>query len=183
MCSWIVSKPARSARFAPFTYSSRTWVDVGFGPLARRGPVAPNRMQKDRSVSQESCRLEPLPAFPRPLRGCLAPCVSDLDAELRGADALAVRDHTRQRRLAVVRIDADAAMRDSARAARRRSSRRTRALRLNSPASQDASCASRRSRRRCRVLAHRRDVDAVGELEAIDLVRRERGRWSFRMLD
>src|SRR6476620_9405344 len=89
-------------------------VDVRLRHLARRRPVRTewNRRWADR-LPRVLIGLEALASLPRPLRGRLAPRVRDLDAEFRGADALAVRDHARKRRLAVVRVDSDAAMRDA----------------------------------------------------------------------
>jgi hypothetical protein len=59
-------------------------------------------------------RLQAEPTLPGPLRGRLAPGMADLDAELGRADAPAMLDDALERRLAGVRIEAEAAMRDAA---------------------------------------------------------------------
>src|SRR5262249_15815998 len=57
---------------------------------------------------------ERLAAFPRPPRRGLAAGVSQLDAELGGAVATAVGNKTRERRFAIVGIEAETAVTDAA---------------------------------------------------------------------
>jgi hypothetical protein len=59
-------------------------------------------------------RLERLTAFPRALRGRLATGMSKLDAELGGAVAAAMVDQARERRFAIVGIEAEATVRNAA---------------------------------------------------------------------
>ena len=114
-----------------------------------------------------SLGLERPAALPGPLRRGLAAGVRDLDAELGGADAAAVRDHARQRRLVVVGIEPDAAVGDAAVPLDMRSPRRSPGRRRNSPACRDGvMCQSVGAAVVGAVLAHRRDHDAVGEFDA-----------------
>ena len=99
----------------------------------------------------------------------------DLDAELGGAHAAAMRDHARQRGLVVVGIKPEAAMGDAAMALdmgrlddhQRRAGIRQHAEMDQVPVVGAAVVGG--------VLAHRRDHDAVGKLEAGQLIRREKG--------
>ena len=115
MCSSIESKPMRSARLAAVDEGLAHLRHVGFIHRAR---LRPRRAGRDRRGTDRRPRilvgLQAEPAFPRTRRGGLAARMGELDAELRGADALAMRDDARERVLAGIRVDAGAAMRDAA---------------------------------------------------------------------
>src|SRR5262249_4454766 len=100
----------------------------------------------------------------------------ELDAELRDTDALAVVDHMREHRLAVIRVEAEAAVGDAAVALHVRglddhkagAGIRQHAEMRDVPVAGDAVVGA--------VLAHRRDDDAVVEGEGGEPERREQGR-------
>ena len=116
-----------------------------------------------------------LAAFPWPLRRGLASRMGDLDAELGRADAAAMVDHARERRLAGVGIEAEAAMGDA-----------PVPLHMGGLDDQEAGAAIGEHAQMREmpvvgtavigaVLAHGRDDDAVGEIELGKPERREQG--------
>src|ERR1044072_629289 len=89
--------------------------DVFLGHLTRRGPVGAERYRgRTDRFPRILIGFQPQPAFPWARRRGLATGMGDLDAEFRGTDALAMRNDARERGLAIVRIDTDAAVRDAA---------------------------------------------------------------------
>ena len=82
---------------------------------ARHMPIAAERngRRSDRLPGILS-RSERLRAFPGPLRRGLAAGVRQLDAELGRAVTTAMRDHPCERRLAIIGIEAETAVRDAA---------------------------------------------------------------------
>jgi len=77
--------------------------------------AAPGASADGPIVGQGSCcGVRPTPPSHGRADDALRPALTDLDAELGGADALAVRDDSAERVFGGVRIDAGAAMRDAA---------------------------------------------------------------------
>ena len=163
----MASKPMRTARLAEFTNASRT--RAMSSSVATRGTCqpAPKAIGDGAMVSHGSA---PGLSAPPPSHGrCaerLAAGMRDLDAELGGADAAAVRDHARHRRLVVVGIEPGAAVGDAAVA-----------LDVGRLDDHEAGAAIGQHAEMAEVpvvgaavvgavLAHRRDHDAVGKLEA-----------------
>ena len=90
-------------------------VKVRLGRLARHVPAfAPGQRRRAESRPRILSGLQRLGAFPRALRGCLAPGVRKLDAELGGARPPALRDDALKRELVVVGIKPHAAVGDAA---------------------------------------------------------------------
>ena len=120
-------------------------------------------------------RSQRLTAFPWPLCGGLAPRMGELNAELRGAVTATMGDDTRQRRLAVVRVEPKAAMTDAAAALDARGLDHDQrcagigehAEMIEVPVGGDAIVGT--------VLAHRRDDDPVREFEIGKPDRRKQG--------
>ena len=105
----------RTARFAELTKASRT--RAMSSAVASRGMCqpSPNGIADGAMVCHGSCAgFQRTAALPRPLRRGLAAGMRELDAELGGADAPAMGDDARQRRLVVVGIEPEAAMGDAA---------------------------------------------------------------------
>src|ERR1043165_9511375 len=97
----------------------------------------------------------------------------DLNAELRGADALAVRDNGAERVLAGIRVDAGAAVGDAAAPLHTcRLDDHQRGARVRQHAEMRRVPWARNAVVRA-VLAHRRDDDAVGEFKLVDFVWRK----------
>ncbi len=82
---------------------------------ARRVPAGTEGQRRRRDgLPRIFVRAQSLCAFPRPLRRGLAAGMSELNAELGLADALAMQNDADERVLAGVRVDAEAAMGDAA---------------------------------------------------------------------
>ncbi len=149
---------------------------VGLGDHARRVPVLAEREWRGGDGRPRVLvRLERAAALPGPLRRALAAGMGDLDAELGGARAAALRDHARQRGFVVVGIKPQAAMGDAAVALdmgglhhhQRGAGIRQHAEMHQVPVVGAAVVGL--------VLAHRRDHDAVGKLQAGQPIGREKG--------
>ena len=112
----MASKPKRTARSVAGDEGVADALDISRRHGARRRPAGPKR---DRRRRDDLPRIgAPVPRASRLTQGrlsrSLAAGMGDLDADLGGADALAMRDHARQRVLAGVRIEAQAFVADTA---------------------------------------------------------------------
>ena len=117
-------------------------------------------------------RLAPLP---RPLAGRLAPGMSDLDRKARAGRRDAPRrvEDARERRLVGVRVEAEAAVRDAPDALHRRRLHHHHAGARDGELHQVLQMPIRGAAVLRRILAHRRDDDAVGELDRAERKGRE----------
>ncbi len=175
MCSSISSKPMRNARCAGGNEGRAHAFHVGFGDFARRVPVVAERDRRSRHGRPRiGVRRERTCALPRFLRRRLAAGMGDLDAEFGGAGAARRRDHTGERCFVVVRIEPKAAMGDAALA-----------LDMGCLDNHQSGAGIRQHAEMHqvpiigaavvgRILAHRRNDNAVGKLEAGQFIRRKK---------
>ncbi len=147
---------------------------VVFRHLARRLPVLAERDRRSRhGLPRIGAGFQRLAAFPRALRRALAAGMRELDAELGVAHAARLRDHARKRRLVVVAVEAETAVGDAAGTLdmrrlddhQRGAGMRHHAEMHQVPVIGAAVVAG--------ILAHRRDDEAVRQLETGELDRRE----------
>ena len=149
---------------------------VGFGHFARRLPALAER--NGRSGNRRpwiGFALERAAAFPRFLRRALAAGMRDLNAELGGAGAARRMHDARQRRLIVVVVKTEAAVGDAAVAldmGRLHDHQRGAGIRQHAEMHQVPVVGAAVV---ARILAHRRDHDAVGKLETGESIGREKG--------
>ena len=162
----MASKPTRTARLAAVAKASRTRSISSAVIASGAGQSGPNGIADGAMVCQGSAPGASGPAaFPRALRRGLAAGMRELDADLGGAEAMAMGDHARERGFAVIGIEPEAAVADAAAALdvghlgdhQAGAGIRQHAEMVDMPVGGDAVVGA--------VLAHGRDDDPVRELE------------------